>query len=133
MFECKICGKNLYQNITFSNMFKLNYEIHKDCMENLQFNIENEVIPIESNTIIYDYVFEKLNEGYNEGYLWINYFGINLEKHLTIGEWSIMIIYDKSIEYFMKNNNPYLLINLSNNPILLLSLNRKNTSYLEGL
>jgi hypothetical protein len=114
-------------------MFKMNYRIHNECINNLQFNIEEEVIPIESNIIIYDYVFREFKENFNEEYLWCKYFNKVIEKHIDNGNWSIVIIYDKNIELFFKNNNPYLLINLANQPILLISLEVKNTSYLEGL
>ena len=133
MLECKICGKNLYKNITFNNMFKMNYRIHNECINNLQFNINEEVFPIESNIIIYDYVFREFKENFNEEYLWCKYFNKVIEKHIDNGNWSIVIIYDENIELFFKNNNPYLLINLTNHPILLISLEVKNTSYLEGL
>lgn len=133
MLECKICGKNLFKNITFSNMFKLDYYIHSECLNKLVFNEEEQVIPIESNTIIYDYVFKELSDDYNKEYLEFNYLYKVLAKHLMNKEWSMMIFYDELVEIFIKNNNPYLLINLTNQPILLISLEEKSLSLLEQL
>ena len=133
MLNCKICNKNLYKNITFKNMFRINYEIHEECNNYLVFNKEEEVIPIESNTIVYDYVFNDLNEGTDVQYLEVKYL-INLViKHIKKRDWSMMIYYDEMVEYFVKNYNPYLLINLTNQPILLISLVEKDISILEGL
>lgn len=130
---CKICGKSLYKNITFSNMFKCNYVVHKDCLQSLDFNHDEEVIPIESNIIIYDYVFTYLNNDFELEYLWYMYFNIAIEKHLKNKEWSIMIIYDMNLEIFLKEYNPYLLINLTNNPLLFISLKKREHLYLEDL
>ena len=133
MLECKICRINLYKNITFSNMFKMNYEVHQECIDKLEFNTEELVIPIESHIIIYDYILKRKSTDYNEEYLWFIYFGIIIKKYIDSDEWSMIIFYDKNIEYFIRNNNPYLLLNLTSNPILLLSIEEKNLSYLEGL
>ncbi len=73
MLECKICGKNLYKSITFTNMFKLDYIVHNECIDKLEFNNEEEIIPIESNTIIYDYVFKRLPTNFNKEYLEFKY------------------------------------------------------------
>ncbi len=133
MLKCKICGKNLYKDITFSIMFRFNYDIHLDCISNLKFNKDESMIPIESNIIIYDYVFESLGEKYNKEYLWCEYFGKLIDKYILSNEWSIVIILDRYIEFFIINYNPYLLLNLSSKKILLLSLDERLTTYLEGL
>ena len=131
--NCKICGKNLYSEITFSNMFKIKYEIHEKCIDELQFNFEEEIIPIDSNIVVYDYVFVEIKNEYNEDYLWFKYFNKVLEKHINSKEWSMAIIYDEYIENFLEKFNPYILINLSSNPILLISLMKMNTFYLERI
>ena len=133
MNKCRICGENLYKIITFNNIFITNYEFHTNCIDKLDINLEEEVIPIESNIIIYDYVFNNVNANINEEYLWLRYIGNLIEKHTHIEKWSMIIIYDDFIEIFLKKMNPYLLINLTNNPIILLSLKRENTVNLEGL
>jgi len=133
MYECKICGKNLYNNITFYNMFRTNLVVHNECIKNLNFNHEDESIPIESNIIIYDYVFKQIRDDYNEEYLWCNYFCEVIKKHIYNKYWSMLIIYDESVTNFLSNENPYLLVNLSNKPILLISLIEKDVSYLERL
>ncbi len=133
MLKCKICGKNLYSNITFSNVFKMNYIIHDECTKNLQFNFEEMIIPIESNIVIYDYVFKGFNDFNDREYMWFKYFGKLLDKHTKIKEWSIIIITDEIVKYFFKNHNPYLVLNLTNNPILIISFIEANPIYLEGL
>ena len=133
MYECKICGKNLYNKITFASLFKINYEIHIECIKKLLFNLEEEVIPIDGNNVIYDYVFKGPNDDYNEEYLWFKYFGRVMNKHMNNGEWSMAIINDKSVQYFMQNFNPYLLINLADFPILIISLKEEDLDYLEAL
>ena len=133
MLDCKICGKNLYKNITFNNMFRLDYYVHSECIDKLVFNKEEEVIPIESNTIIYDYVFKELPSGFNKEYLELNYLNQVLEKHIDKKDWSMMILYDELVERFIQNNNPYLLINLTNYPILLISLEENNIAIFEQL
>jgi len=131
--HCKICGNNLFQKITFSNIFKFNYEAHRNCIHNLNFNMDEEVIPIDTNIIIYDYVFSDLVEGFNEEYIWSKYMSKLFVKHLENRKWSIVLFLDENIDYFMRSYNPYLLINLANNPILLISLRKIETFFLEGI
>ena len=114
-------------------MFKVKYEVHKKCIDNLNLNLEEEVIPIDSNIIIYDYVFTNIKEEYDEEYLWFKYMINVIKKHLYEKEWSILIIHDENIEHFINHYNPYLLTNLSCEPILLISLKKMNTSYLERI
>ncbi|KFZ26655.1 MAG: hypothetical protein KQ78_00972 [Candidatus Izimaplasma bacterium HR2] len=133
MLDCKICGKNLYKNITFNNMFRLDYYVHSECIDKLVFNNEEQVIPIESNTIIYDYVFKELPSSFNKEYLELNYLNQVLEKHIEKKGWSMMILYDELVKKFIQNNNPYLLINLTNYPILLISLEENNIAVFEQL
>lgn len=133
MWKCKLCRMDLYSEISFSNIFKMNYEVHRSCLEKLRYNYEELVIPIDSNIIIYDCVFSRENKDFDDDYLWFNYLGEMINKHLKSREWSIVIIYDKMIEEFVKKINPYLLLNLSVNPILLISLFEKSTSPLEVL
>lgn len=133
MLGCKICGKSLYINITFENMFKIDYNIHSECLNKLSFNEEAEVIPIESNTIIYDYVFNELKSDFNKEYLEFNYLIKVMLKHINNHEWSMMIIYDELVHNFIENHNPYLLINLSKYPLLFVSLEVEDISILEGL
>ena len=133
MLDCEMCGKNLYKNITFFNMFRIDYYVHPECIKKLVFNEEEEVIPIESNSIIYDYVFKELPSDFNKEYLEFNYLIKVITKHTKKREWSMVIFYDEFIENFMQINNPYLLLNLTNNPILLITLEEKNISILERL
>ena len=133
MNECKICGSNLFKSITFTNMFKLNYYVHDECLKKLEYNSENIVIPIEENIIIYDYIFTGIPGGFNYEYLWFNYFFKVIDKYVESDEWSMMIIHDELIDDFFLNYNPYLVINLTNKPILLVSLKEENLYYLEGL
>jgi hypothetical protein len=128
--NCKICGKDLYNNISFVNMFKMDYKIHSKCINKLIINTEDEVIPIESNIVIYDYVFKDLDYESNEEYLWFFYMKDIVKKHLENKDWSMMIFLDNQVYEFLNNFNPYLLINLSNNPILLISLVKTNLFYL---
>lgn len=133
MYVCKICSKNLYSKITFSNMFKLNYEIHINCIERLQNNVLDVIVPIEGNYVIYDYVFKHIPSEFNENYLWFCNFNKVLMRQIKNSEWSMVIIYDEFIETLMKTNNPYLLLNLTNLPILILSLEEKDMTFLEEL
>ena len=127
--KCKICDKDLYKNITWKSMFNLKYEVHEECIRKLVFNQEETIIPIDSNIIIYDYVFEKFQRDINEEYLEFNYLLNIIMKHLNTREWSMMILYDKSVAFFLKNYNPYLVLNLSNKPILIISLVECNYKY----
>lgn len=131
--KCKICDKDLYKNITWKSLFSLNYIVHEECLKKLVFNHEEVVIPIDSNIIIYDYVFEELNSDLNIEYLEFNYLINIIIKHLNNREWSMMVLYDKSIKYFLQNYNPYLLLNLTNKPILIISLVESNLLEIEQL
>lgn len=133
MFECKICDKNLYNKISFSNIFQSNYEVHQECIDELIYNYDEEVIPIDGNTVIYDYVFKKLKGEFKQEYLWFYYFGKVLEKYMMKKDWSIVIINDKNMENFIDNCNPYLVFNLSKFPIIIISLEEDQISYLERL
>lgn len=133
MSECKICGEDLYKNILFYNMFKLNYIYHNDCLNKLNYNYEEEIIPIEGNIIIYDYTFEDLPDKYNNEYLEFSNLINLMIKQVKNNRWSMMILYDEEVELFFNKFNPYLVINLTKRPILLISLVKKKIEVFEEL
>ena len=133
MYDCKICGKNLYNKITFVNIFKLNYNIHKNCIDKFKNNESNQMIPIDGNYVIYDHVLRNIPSNYNDEFIWFYFFSEVLIKQLSTQEWSMVVIYDNSIEKFIQHCNPYLLFNLTKSPILILSLVEKEMTFLEGL
>ena len=114
-------------------MFSLNYEVHEECIKKLVFNQEETIIPIESNIMIYDYVFEEFKSDTNVEYLEFKYLLNIIVKHLNKREWSMMFLYDKSVKEFLQNHNPYLLLNLSNKPILIISLVESDLLEIEQL
>lgn len=133
ILKCKICNKDLYKNITWKSVFSLNYEVHEECLRKLVFNQDEVIIPIDLNTIIYDYVFEELKSDLNVQYLEFTYLINIMIKHLNKRVWSMMILYDEKTKYFLQNYNPYLLLNLTNKPILIISLVESNLSEIEQL
>lgn len=133
MINCKICGNSLYQSINFKNMFKMNYEVHDTCLNNLTFNYEEEAIPIQSNMIILDYAFERINLDYDEDYLWQSFFGKVLLRQIKSKRWSMIIILDEMVDNFIHKHNPYLLFNLSFIPILMISLTKKRNDFFDGI
>lgn len=131
MYMCKLCNNNLYKKISFQNIFALRYTIHPECEAKLVFNQAEIIIPIDSNIIIFDYLLMENPVGLNEAFIEMFYEGRLLEKHLINKIWSIVIMMDKKVDYFISNYNPFLLLSLTNNPILFLSLTESEISVLE--
>ncbi len=119
---CKICNEDLYKDISFENIFKMNYTVHASCINNLVFNNDRLVIPINNNLIYYDYVFNELNQNYNTEYLEMKYMNKLLMNNIRKSDWSIIIFYESGLFDTFKGVDLLILFSLSNSPFLIVSL-----------
>jgi len=122
MRKCKICNKDLYQTITFNNLFKLNYSVHDNCVNSLVINSDRIVFPISNNLIYYDYIFYEINDSYNLQYLETKYMCDLLFKNINNKDWSIILFYEEGLFGSFKQNEFLILFALSKLPVLIVSL-----------
>ena len=122
--NCKVCQKNLYNEIDWRNLFKRNYYIHPDCEKMCDIDWKNEVIPIESNEIYFYYIFDKKSIEYDDEFL-LFYGGLeNLINSLNNLEWSIIFWYENSDYVELDNIAKYLLLKLAVGKIVFISMYR---------
>ena len=122
MRKCNICNNDLYQMITFNNLFKLNYSVHDKCIKSLVINSDRMAFPVTNNLIYYDYLFYEINEKYNLDYLETKYMCDLLNRNINNRDWSIIIFYEEGLfGGFMQSELP-ILFALSKLPVLIVSL-----------
>jgi len=96
---CKLCGKHLYEQITFLNLFKWNYKLHIECeQECLKFH-GIEVFPLADKLVEYQYVIERGYEQSDTGYLFLKYMGEVFLNLIEEKKWSIIILIDDITDY----------------------------------
>ena len=122
MSKCKICKGDLYQTISFQNIFKNNYSVHDECMNNIVINSDRTVFPITGNTVYFDYIFFEVNSRYDYEYLEQEYMHILLSRNLMNKNWSIIIQYEKGLFDAFSPNEFLILFSLASSPILIVSL-----------
>lgn len=91
---CKLCGKHLYEKITFWNLFKLHYDIHYDCEELIKKGSEYPVIPLADQLVRYGYLFPVEYDTSDREFLFTRYMGIRLAEVFLFDDWSILIFID---------------------------------------
>lgn len=91
---CKLCGKHLYEIITFRNLFRLDYDIHHDCEGLLYEEREFAVIPIADQLVRYGYLFPIEYESSDKEFLFTKYMGVRLLEVFQYDDWSILILLD---------------------------------------
>ncbi len=130
MDKCQICNKDLFQKITFENLFKHKQITHNKCVEELDFNNDTLAIPIDNNFIYYDFVFNELNANFNVDYLEFKYLGNILLRNLKEGDWSIIIFYDNDIFEKFNEIDYLVFFALSKVPFLFISLIEWDLSFI---
>jgi len=90
---CQICGKHLYEKISFNTLFLLNYNVHEKCKNLLQEEVKTLIIPIDSNEIEFMYIFQE--KAYlNYKYLHFHVAHKLYEKVIGFKDWSVVFWYD---------------------------------------
>ncbi len=120
--NCKLCGEDLYKSLTFYNLFKYNYYIHKECEEKANRIEDYIVFPLLDKMVMYDYIFEEKHEESDEDYLFTKYANVLFERALSNGKWSIIVYIDDSID----NETMILTIKLAEEKIVFLSIFNEN-------
>lgn len=95
---CKLCGKHLYKNISFKNIFKLDYQIHDECEKLLNVNSSYITVPFMDKLLLIDYLFEEKSAESDVEFLYEKYSYLYFDRLLCSEEWSIVLIVDEVIE-----------------------------------
>ena len=95
---CILCGKDLYEEMSFSIIFKMNYVIHLECENSINCDSEYMVFPLFDKLVMFDYLFPKRFDESNEEFLFTKYFGEMMKKSLKNIDWSILLIADVVFE-----------------------------------
>lgn len=95
---CKLCGKHLYETITFTNLFKWNYEMHRECEALYIEDRPIQVFPLADKMVHYEYLFERGYEQADHGYLFKKYMGNIFTKMINNETWSILILIDDILD-----------------------------------
>ena len=91
---CKLCGRHLYETITFTNLFRWNYVMHVKCENAFVLREEHVTVPMLDQLVYYDYLFPQGSERADKDFLFTRYLGDWLEKALENRNWSILILLD---------------------------------------
>ncbi len=122
MNKCRICNEDLFNKISFTNLFNMNLTEHVKCRNNLLFNMDSISFPITNNLIYYDYAFYDLNPKYNTKYLETIYLGKIIKRNLENEIRSIILVYGDRLFSSFSGDDYKILFSLSNRPFLLISL-----------
>ena len=96
MDNCILCGRDLYEKITFYNLFKYHYYIHYDCMMKLNKTV-NDTFPFLNKIVSVEYLFAEVEENCNRELLFLYYGKELLDKVLNNSNWSICLYIDDTI------------------------------------
>lgn len=121
MNKCMICNEELYDKISFLNIFKLNYSVHDKCIKNIIINSDRTIFPITNNIVYYDYLFFELDSKYNLEYLEYKYLNILFDKILLNSDWSMIIYLEDGLFEGFSYSDMQILFSLANSPILIVS------------
>ena len=91
---CKLCGKHLYETITFDNLFRWNYVMHRQCERLHVVHKECIAVPMMNQMVLYDYLFERGYPDSDLDFLFTTYAGKWLSRVLKMSNWSILIFLD---------------------------------------
>lgn len=119
---CKLCGKHLYEKITFRILFKLNYHIHIECEELLNRNNEYLTFPLLDKIVLIDYLFEERYDDSDELFLYEKFSENLFSRLLRNSDWSIIVFTEKKFE----NETVILLLKLAEKAVLFVSVFNEN-------
>lgn len=119
---CKLCGKHLYEKITFQNLFKYTYHIHDECEKTLNKNKEYVTFPLLDKLVFFDYLFEHAYEKADRDFLFDTYAENFYDRMFKNNEWSIVIF----VEGILDSNTAILVTKLADNAILFCSIFYEN-------
>ena len=122
MAKCMICNDDLYENISFTNLFRMNYTVHDNCVKSLIINTDRVAIPVEANIVYYDYLFYDINNDYNFEYLEDKYLERLYIRNLENRDWSIIIFYEEDLFINFSYSDIQILFSLANMPVLIFSI-----------
>ncbi|MCK5762258.1 MAG: hypothetical protein KAH16_05110 [Candidatus Izimaplasma sp.] len=122
MTKCKLCNKNLFERISFSNIFNTNYSVHTSCTDSLVINKDRIAFPFYENIIYYDYLFYAVNSAYNIDYIEQKYLSILYIRNLDNIDWSIIIFYETGLFRHFCDSDLDILFSLANKPCLVISI-----------
>jgi len=130
--KCKICGKSLYDNITFANLFKRNYQVHFKCIDSLKFSADLTYLPFSEKHIIIDSVFEYVQATYDACYLETKYMEKAFNRLLCNDTWSIVLYLNKNDVSKFKYSDYEILFSLSKYNVYIISFDQKLIFHLEN-
>jgi len=122
--KCKVCNKDLFVELDFRSLFRLNYKIHQACKKHLEYDVKIHVIPIESNTIEWIYFLEQ-KELIQESFLEFFLIGKGLLYCINNTGWSIINWMTLKEYYDLDIMTQYLYLKLGEKAFVFLSLYEK--------
>lgn len=116
--NCKYCGEDLYNKITFNNLFRINYFIHLECEMQINMSSDYFVFPLFDKLVMFDYLFPSQYTSSDEDYLFTRYGYILFERALRNLDWSVILIADIKLD----KTTMILVTKLANFKILILNI-----------
>lgn len=115
---CKLCGRHLYETITFSNLFRWRYDMHPACERTYHKHDDFIVVPMLDQLVHYDYLFPKGYEESDRTYLFERYLGTRLWQLMQETTFSLVVLLDEMED----QDDLSLVIGLGDGNVLLLVL-----------
>lgn len=97
MTKCIYCGKHLYKEINFYNLFKWDYVIHLECEMKVKQNDDYNTFPFMDKQVMIDYIFKENRPESNVEEIDKRYYHFLFERALNNPIWSVIIIADNKL------------------------------------
>ena len=129
--KCKVCNKDLYNELDYRTLFRWKYTIHESCRIELNIDVKVEAIPIENNTILSLYFYD-YPVAINSDYMEMRLFEKALRFCLENKGWSIVFWMPLNAFQDLDAITQYFMIKLSDQSLVFLSLVRNMWQFLKS-
>lgn len=126
--NCPYCGKNLYKEISFFELFNPKYEVHVNCRKSLKITYDVIYLPYQESFLFFCGILSK-KDVFNPEYFFRKYVGKVLYEFQKKDEWSIIIFFDDVLQ----KDTLKLVYYLAVNGLFIVSLYQQDICFIEDL
>ncbi|MFK5883635.1 MAG: hypothetical protein QM489_04765 [Candidatus Izemoplasma sp.] len=132
MSKCKLCNKEIEDELTFKTIFSKEVKLHKDCELKLSNNSDYEVIPTSFGHLNYISKYKITNNSFDEYFESIS-FDYYRELFTNSNDYDMYLIIDINLLSIIDEDEMVLIKALSKTKLLLVSLFYINLFEFENL